>query len=1087
MNDTPPIMPLDAEARARARGEGDWLWRTLQVEAGAGTGKTTLLSERVAHLIAAEGLSSFVAMTFTVKAAAELADRVRRKLEATLVDGGASLPVLQALRDIDSASLSTIHSFAARILRSYPLECGVAPDFEVIDAIAEELLFNEVFLAALSEDHPARDLMIERFLTLGGSLERLRALMLDLSRRGHGAYVFNPMKVDLSAATAISKELRELRTFAKSAVITSDDKALIAIQELEHTVTSESDADDSSLISQLFTIAGAPNAGRLGNAGNWRSKADLDWVRTTLSDLRARAEGLLESLKSAALINLLNWGRGAIATFEKRKRDSGILSNDDLLNLTHILLGQPAVAEELRIRFGRLLVDEFQDTDIRQAAIVRILTGQTGEETTPNPGPGRLFLVGDPKQSIYRFRNADARIYRAMRDWVGGGESEVAITQNFRSTEGIIAFVNAFCEPLWAETGDRYIPITASQERDTPSSGPAVKIIRSNEDNNNQDKSRGEADGVLQREAGLIAHSIKKMLDEGWTVLDRHSIASRPVRCGDIAVLYASISGRTSALSDMLDSLGIPFQISGGKDQLKKQVAADLKQVLAVIDDPHDSGALFAALRSCFFGVQDGELVRYWQCSRSMRRDLEPVEDAGPELRRGLAILQNLRAIKHRSSVESLIENLYEVTGVREALSIVSSEGEGDAALLDVLKARSTGSSRGRAVTLRQFRRELDIFIESGDLPAAASPVRPDRVVLSTIHSAKGLEYPVVFLANINRDIERANSTGNLPGVLQDPVGYKVEVRIGSQKGGYFATPGYAPAAEIEEREIHAEEYRKLYVALTRARDHLLLPYPVAGEPKGYLKLLNDFVNGENLFVGRKDDLFGWLDISITDNAVEQPHQEHTGLEISSLEAAGLEAFVRARQYHQSVSQNLLTLSDRILHPGIEGSPIVDDTKSALSTPQGDGRAHRIGSAVHRYLAISPLTTQLDVGLLQKVAAEERLEADEIAGFLERAVTGPIWKAALQAKRVHREMPLLTLSVDRLMSGRIDILWQSVDSRIGIADFKTGREDLDSHTRQLEEYARGLHIALRQPVDEAWIHYLYSGRAVQVTLETGDL
>ncbi len=398
----------------------DRLDATMLVEAGAGTGKTRALVDRVVALVAADRrIDRIAAITFTERAAAELRDRVRTGLEEgerDTTDPQVRSRFRAALDGLDRAQLSTIHSFAQSLLRAFAAEAGVDPELTVLDELAAGLRFDERWRAALEgidPDHPDGE-AVDRALGLGLTAEGLRTLALRLQQRADLAadIVASPPSPP-APDWAVLPVLRDRISALPLDGVDGEDRCLALLAELaealEQLILADGPARDVLLAAN--THLHERKCGTLGAQGNWGGKQGVEAAREVARSVSDALGALLAQARARALADVLpRLARLALADAGARRREGTLVFDDLILWTRDLMRDVPSAREAMRARYDALLIDEFQDTDPWQAAIAGSFARhpQTG-----GLDPGRLFLVGDPKQSIYRFRRADMAIYAA--------------------------------------------------------------------------------------------------------------------------------------------------------------------------------------------------------------------------------------------------------------------------------------------------------------------------------------------------------------------------------------------------------------------------------------------------------------------------------------------------------------------------------------------------------------------------------------------------------------------------------------------------------------------------------------------------
>ncbi|MBF42981.1 MAG: DNA helicase UvrD [Acidimicrobiaceae bacterium] len=831
--------PRDQEARDRIGGSLD---ENLFIEAGAGTGKTTALVGRMVALVVDEGVAveGIAAITFTERAAAELGDRFRRQLEDVARQDPD--PVRRrradvALTDVDLASLSTLHGFARRLLTEHPLEAGLPTGFDLLDDVSSQLAFDdrwdEIQRSLLDDDDLARTILLADALDI--RLTNLRDLARALDDRWDlldGPPVPSepqPVNVDqivdlMERAIALDRDdLDESDTLrSRLARIRAAQRALVGA------------VDEFDLVGLLCNdkLRKSLNVGNSGLKDVWGD--DKNDVRDFAYAARDLWDEVVRTTAGNVLDRILAELVGATLWAADERRRVGSLTFHDLLVVARDLLANPisgpGVRATLHDRYRYILLDEFQDTDPVQLELALLLTDpDTAADSRIDgfsPIPGSLFLVGDPKQSIYRFRRADISLYLLARQSLAA--NDVALTENFRTTVPIIDWINAVFGNLIGSgptsgnptSGDGpgrvelvqpvYTPLAG--RRPAASVGPAVTLLGRQAHGGEVD-----ADGLRQLEAADVADAITTAVAEEWTVED-HAGHQRPCAFGDIAVLLPT---RTSLpdLEATLEAAGIPYRAESSSLLFATPQIRDLLMVLRAIDDPTDDLAVVAALRTPYLGCGDDDLAR-WRVhhggSWNHQAD-QPVSDRSDDVvASGLSWLDEMHRCRHHLGPSGVLERLIDD---RRVLQIAL----GETRPRDAWRRVRLLSDRARAFTdassgsLRGF---VDWCLaqadEKGRVAETVLPEVDDAAVrILTIHGAKGLEFPITILSGMSTATARSDRGVYL---LVDSAGsVEVSVRAGIE------TPGFQTAHEIDRRFQDAEAIRLLYVAATRARDHLIV------------------------------------------------------------------------------------------------------------------------------------------------------------------------------------------------------------------------------------------------------------------------
>ncbi|HSL92071.1 MAG TPA: UvrD-helicase domain-containing protein, partial [Candidatus Limnocylindrales bacterium] len=506
----------------------------------------------------------------------------------------------------------------------------------------------------------------------------------------------------------------------------------------------------------------------------------------------------------AAARFLVDRARAALSFYGKAK-GSGLDFMDLLLRANGLLAGNRHVAASLSERFRYIFVDEFQDTDPLQAEMLETLSSENA--------PGRLFVVGDPKQSIYGFRRADIQVYARFREEMLSRSGEgIALVRNFRSRPDLLDTVNGLFGHILSGREDfspAYLPVVP--HREDSGTGSPVTLYALGEEVREADF----VGGLIQRIVGNVAVGGKGGAPE-------HAASFR-----DIAVLYRSDTGGEvlSAFRESFGRAGIPFVVPPRKGFYARQEVQDLRMVLSAIDAPADLSARYAALKTIFFGLRDEEIL-------SLHADGGPLPPA--RVRDALGLLARLSASRGRAALSGLLADLYRDTGVE---FVAARLPDGDRIVQNLAKAAGmarafewTGGGSVKAF-LADLRRKTEEDRQESEFPSFDEG--EDAVQISTVHASKGLEFPVVILANLSRGGRK-----RVEGLRVDRVrGLSAVIFPGFKTySAYRQVPLGGETVTFEQWEQakqDAEEIRLLYVAATRARDRLFLVEGAKGQGSG--------------------------------------------------------------------------------------------------------------------------------------------------------------------------------------------------------------------------------------------------------------
>jgi ATP-dependent helicase/nuclease subunit A len=1059
------LRPADDDVRKRLQEDFE---TTFFVEAGAGTGKTTTLVSRIVALVAAGRLTTpeLVAITFTEAAAAELRARVREGLEKFGTPETAA-----AAASLEEASIDTIHSFAGALLRTYPLEAGLPPNFDTLDQIEQDLEFRERFRtwfeAAALRDLPS--ISIKNALLLGLSPDRIEGVARALHQHydlltDAASWPAPPPRPAQPRAADLAACLRGLGRFREDCLEPTDrmydrmaDLAMAA-ERLE-----EADTEGKALTA-LLLLDGFPQ--KIGKRANWRGDS-LYQLRGELNACLGEAAEILAGRRSEILNGLLKALRDFVLEYAAERRQRGVATFHDLLTWARDLLrDNPGVRARAQARWSRIFIDEFQDTDPLQAEIAFYLAAQPDRDFPAHwldaeLVPGKLFLVGDPKQSIYRFRRADIALYQKIQERVG---EDVALVQNFRSVPTVIEFVNYhFGQAMHYEPDvqPEYRALVAEPSRQGGlwSFGAEVaNPVRQPE--------------IWRREAEDVARSCRVVKDQGWQVRDK-SGELRAAGWQDICVL---IPTRTNLrrLERAFETWGVPYRLESGELIVMTQEVRELVSCLRTIDDPSDQVALVAALRSPAFGCSDAELAT-WRDTGGRFQYETPGDGEEPSVRQALADLAELHRLRHELSVPALVETFIDTR-------LLVAQGFGQPRPREtwrryryVAKRARDFAATGRA-TLRSFVEwmeglEREQYHDSG---VAAAEEDDEAVRVLTIHGAKGLEFPVVIMTGWG-SIRRSGGTQVIP----DRIEGRLEVGVGDS----WRTPGYQRAADREKRAEQAEAVRLTYVAGTRARDHLVLSLwrkeAWSDDPPTQAGAFEESLDSGGLGLRLA------LEAAVRPTAPEpQPMTQPSADQHREAEAAWL---VGRDELVRALGGLRLTTATGLAK---EADPDLE-TDDVATSRRGRGGTS-FGRAVHAVLQLLPLDTLAGVEELARAQAAAEGIASRAVAVVEAvrrvAASAPV-RDAVAAGRLWREVPIGAEEAGVVVEGFIDLLYETPNG-LRVVDYKTDNASAAEIDRRFRHYrlqggayALLLELATGRPV--AGVDFVFAANG-QVRSIAGD-
>ncbi len=1099
-DDAAPKPPDDQPARDRILAELD---ANLLVEAGAGSGKTTSMVGRMVALVGAgRDVERMAAVTFTRKAAAELRERFQEKLECAFRDARAAGDAEGAARfgaaldALDRCFLGTIHAFCARLLRERPLEARVPPEFEEISGPDEDRLRAESWTRFL-ERLAARDgsRLVRAMADYGLTPARLHGAFRELSENPDVHYPApaapRPGAAEIAAVRRGLERLHDRSLALLPAAEHPDGRD--DLQRKIHTLKVRRfvlgwDSDVAFMDALELAVQGSNRIVQKRWADERDGKAaarDLSEGWEEFCDEGSGASRLLRAWWAARYPVVIRFARAAAGAYQRDRLSVGQLTFQDLLVRTAALLRErPSARRELGERYRWLLVDEFQDTDPLQAEILFLLASEpaaAGDWRTLAPRPGALFVVGDPKQSIYRFRRADISVYNQVKRAFEGFGEVLALTTNFRSRPPIGAFVNPAFRNVFAPTATEHQAAFAELRvhlGDTPAQRVACYRFEPR-------PGRGKHSGkrISEPESALLASWIRSRIETG---------ERRPA---DFMVL-AMRKGELAAYARALEAHGVPVQVTGAGVGADHELS-ELILLLRALADPGDPVLTLAVLEGLFFGLSHQQLLDHARAGGRLSFAGEtgsgPVADALRTLGRFWNTAQRLPA-------DIAIATLVDELGILPWAAAGELGATRAGAVLYALDALRVAAGDGAASLAEAIEVLEAALAEEVDAPLV--PGETDAVRVMNLHKAKGLEAPVVVLAYPAK-LEPHPPTRH---IARDAGGRAVgwlRVLDATQAGARtLAAPAdWQAHEEAEAPYAAAEAGRLLYVAATRAKEELVVGRCTKTEDDGCWSALHETLDAPGVATE--------ISPTLLDPAPRQPLAESPAtLERRMADVAAARSGLgspsyRARSITARVHGEGGGAITRDLPEGGHGDaggrprpdtrlvPVTGDALRAAGAIRSGGAAVRTrpadwGSAVHRALeaagrgaagarlrqlcrlTLAEFDRPMDAG------SGEPVELDEIVALVEAVRASAVWDEVRRARHVLVEAHLAfamdaaeaaRLGVDspaerELFEGTIDLAFQDERGRWNIVDFKTDADIPPDrrrlYERQLALYAEGL-------------------------------
>ena len=1094
--------PVDEAERQRVRTE---LRTSFLVEAGAGSGKTTLLVDRMVALVeSGADVAGIAAVTFTRKAAAELRERFQVALERRYREARAepekaekTTVLREAIDRIDRAFLGTIHAFCARLLRERPIEAGLDPEFQEAQEAEAQLLQERFWTSFVERIISDSDPLVEQLARAGLRVDQLRKAFDQMVENLDVEYPAEPVAAPGPEEADVVRGVLEELLDRALALIPDDepergwDPTQLVVRSLRYTrrfrgwddLAALFDAAGQMASRKSFTLNRWPQPTREGKAEVKRLRDDLAALGEEESPIRRHLDRWLAH-RYAMAIRLVR--RAALEFAEERLR-IGLLSFHDLLMLTAKLLrGHPDVRRDLGERYRYVLIDEFQDTDPIQAELLFLLAsepepraGDAGPRPdddrqpaghrrpqaddiphpddwrTVIPRPGALFVVGDPKQSIYRFRRADIAVYNQVRARFREFGAVLRLITNFRSRQTVADLVNeVFDQPdrFPREETDRQACFAPMVPYPRPSNGSEGVFDYF------APKARRNADAA-RLEAAMLASWIRARIDSGERA------------AGDFLVLTRKKS-HLDLYARALEERNVTIDVSGAQAGPEEELR-ELVLLLETLIDPGNPVNVVAVLTGLFFGIDHEQLAQYALAGgrfdfTSRPRDWGREGGGAPggmpdsEAAEALNTLHEWWEESRREPADVVIGRLVDRLGL---MPFVASSTLGTlragilAYALDSVRAEAL---RGNA-SLAGAAAALEAALEWEDAEAPFDPGHGDAVRVMNLHKAKGLQGTVVVLAN---PVQSVSHTRYLDAHTRRTAGGGAEAFsvVTTPAGPYrsltLAQPrNWSALAEEEVRFLEAEERRILYVACTRAREELVVAR------KG----------GKSCW-GIFD---GWLDrkaVTLQLTADQPQSREKMARSVGELLAettateAGMDEGARPSYEFASITE--LAKGDETHAREDDGarSAQPDDPVTPSVPDRTILRGYEWGSAVHGTLAAAAQGVEgkaLELVARALLVEYERpldehgapAELGELMSLVAGVRESELWRRAGQADTRQPEVPFALErpadngGIPRVVEGVIDLAFREAGGWV-IVDYKTDVGDDPDFPRRRRAYRR---------------------------------
>lgn len=1088
----------DEPSRDRIRRELDVC---MLVEAGAGAGKTTCMVERMAALLR-EGrceVGTLAAVTFTRKSAAELRSRFQAALHKAVaepaVDEEARKRLTTALAHVERAFIGTIHSFCGRLLRERPVEARIDPAFTEIDEAQDYDLRREAWRQFVARLHATEDKLLAELDELDlhiGSLETAFLRFADFP----DVHEWPAPRVDLPPLDPIAKRLREFAYHVTSLLPFPDNRGSDELMDrYEHVLRLVRTLDltrPAHVMRILELLRKRRVVQRAWPGGSAQAKREAEGWEALCREM----EGPYRTWLTQRYHVVMRVLHAAREVYDRLRQDSGVLNFQDLLLRAAMLLrDHEPVRRYFSRRFTHLLIDEFQDTDPIQAEVMLLLTADDPAERDwrrCRPRPGSLFVVGDPKQSIYRFRRADIVTYNEVRRQIEEtGGAVVPLTANFRTTPELVGWVNSLFETKFAPRptpqAPAYEAMTASRETVTDGELKGLWTLRVPEGCKRKDR-------LLEYEARAVAEFIRHALDLPLrvprTAAERRNGLPEHAVAGDFLIVTRN-KKLLAPFAQQLRALGIPHEVAGGSALGQSRELALLADCFKALVRPYDPIALVAVLRGELFGISDPALFAFRQKGGSfdfrqpLPAGLEPAvaaqfENAFERLKRYASWLRQLMPV---AALQRIADDLGLV-----ALAASRPGGNELAGLFSKALARLR-EEQATLASPTELARALDRLLAAEDDfdPLPARGPEPQRVRLMNLHKVKGLEAPIVLL------VGAAGKASYSPDLYIDRSGavvrgYLLVCRDGRYHPRPLALPPDWEKMQAEEQAFQdAEETRLMYVAATRAGVQLVISQAPNGsyDPWHFFHEALDGV--EDLTACKK------APNSCSAHGAQQRSgtPATAGVCSSGAREEDAAAAVAARWDRSAAATYELHAAKQL----------------ALSMAQvhfrhtGNELGMQWGTLVHMLLEAAMRSPGTDLRpLAAQIVAEEGLDLrfiEDALSTVAAVMCSDIWTRARASSHCLVEVPFTTLlppqlaqsadpALPALAGGVIDLVFEEPSGWV-IVDYKTDRvteqelpKAVAHYSPQVQLYADVWTRATGKPVIERGLYFTAPGRYVRL-------
>jgi len=1052
---------VDQEDRDKIKQQ---LTKNFLVEAGAGSGKTTCLVERMVNIITTGTgkMNEIVAITFTRKAADELKMRFQSELEKEWrfeADPAKKIRLEEAMKNIDHCFLGTVHSFCSRLLRERPIEAGLDLSFKELEEAEDLILLEEaweLYVSSVQIHYPAK---FQKLIEIGIPIEQLFSLLREMKDYTDVEWV--TQYVDKPSLIEVYDQLIVLMKEARRAMpAEKPDKGFDTLQEvIVHVLRKDRhlDRENDVKIIEIFELCNKKMGVTLNR---WTSKDDARYYEEKIGTFfTVSIAPVLQQWKEYCHPFIIQILKDALNQYGNVKRRRSFVNFQDLLMLTtRLLQNNSEVRQYFQEKYRFLLIDEFQDTDPIQAEMMFYLTSEDSNEkdwTKCSPKPGSLFVVGDPKQAIYRFRRADIDTYNRVKQLIAEHGGEVLqLTMNFRTIDGITHALNDIFKEELPDIETKYQAAYRPLNSYFPSKGEeieGIKVLMVPSDYTKKEE-------ILLRDSENIAQSINALLQRGhepkeFMILTRYT---------EGISLYAKA----------LEDLKIPVNISGEVIIGETKEFQELCLLLKSLTDPSDQLTLVAVLRGVFFGLSDQELYEWKHFGGVFSiYTVEPLpglyEVTQQKFSYAFKKLRKYSKWVRTCSPTVAIEKMIADVGL---FPILLSKGHSKRlykSVLQIIETLRKQESAGQTTFLEIYTMFSEMVHEKTDVVNFDS--LENAVSIMNVHKAKGLEAEIVFLAHPIKKVDPSAYISKH--IKREDFCSKGYFAFSFQKGFKSVDVGLPVEWEYFKEEeyqyLREEESRILYVAATRAEKALIISSSAKSNSKNPWKRLL-----------RADEI---IELCLLEEKVVVVNKQATPISNEG--------------YHMEQELTRSWLQTSMGKSFNRWSPTEDKNFAVvLDLEREEGGGRQWGSFIHDVLEKLVWNVEVDAYIPQALKKYDisPLRTDEITEYIEIMRASPFWKELQVADEVYTEVPFHLLldyhhplwsyiskeqnEVPVIVKGIIDLVYR-LNDKWTIVDYKTDRLHDWQEEEKLQQFYRN-QISFYQ---EVW-QQMTNGQAVHAEL-----